>query len=135
VLRRALTLLGSALVVLVLAQTASAAGGRVCGFVRASVPYSPHGDAARWRVYVSGAASCRAAEATLTAVMHLDAAQHDGSIEASSYFTVGSWRCPFGDMGFQTCEQPARAPFRSRALAVDCSVNACPSSRPPSYFR
>jgi hypothetical protein len=128
-------LLGSGLIVLVLAQSASASGGRVCGFVRASVPYSRHGDAERWRVYVSGAANCRAAEQTLAAVMHLDAAQYDGRSEASSYFTVGGWRCPFGDMGFQTCEQPARAPYRARALAVECSVNACPSARPPSYFR
>jgi hypothetical protein len=135
VLRRALTLLGSGLIVLVLAQTASASGGRVCGSIRASVPYSRHGNAERWRVYVSGAVSCQAAEATLAAVMHLDAAQHNGASEASSYFTVGSWRCPFGDMGFQTCAQPARAPHRAQALAVECSVNACPSGRAPSYFR
>jgi hypothetical protein len=134
-MRRALVLLGSGLIVLVLAQSASASGGRVCGFVSASVPYSHHGNAKRWRVYVSGASSCHAAEATLTAVMHLDATQHDGRSEASSYFTVGSWRCPFGDMGSQTCEQPGQAPYRAQALAVECSLNACPSSRPPSYFR
>jgi hypothetical protein len=128
-------LLGSGLVVLVLAQTASASSARVCGFVTASVPYARHGNAKRWRVYVSGAATCQAAEATLSAVMHLDAAQHVGRSEASSYFSVGSWRCPFGDMGVQTCVQPARAPYRARALAVECSSNSCPSSRPPSYFR
>jgi hypothetical protein len=135
VLRRALTLFGSGLTILVLAQTASASSGRVCGFVTASVPYARRGNANRWRVYVSVASSCHAAEATLTAVMHLDAAQHDGRSEADSYFTFGSWRCPFGDMGVQTCEQPARAPYRARALAVECSINACPSTRPPSYFR
>jgi hypothetical protein len=134
-MRRAIALLGSALTVLVLAQTASASGGRVCGFVTASIPYAHHGNAERWRVYVSGAASCHAAEATLATVMHLNAAQHNGRSEASSYFTVGSWRCPFGDMGVQTCVQPARAPYRAQALAVECSSNACPSSRPPSYFR
>jgi hypothetical protein len=128
-------LLGSGLIVLVLAQTASASDARVCGFVTASVPYARHGNADRWRVYVSGAATCQAAEATLATVMHLDAAQHVGRDEASSYFTVSSWRCPFGDMGIQTCEQPAAAGPRARALAVECSLNACPSGRPPSYFR
>jgi hypothetical protein len=134
-MRRALALLGSGLIVLVLAQTASASGGRVCGFVTASIPYARHGNADRWRVYVSGAATCHAAEATLATVMHLDAAQHVGRDEASSYFTVGSWRCPFGDMGIQTCEQPAHAPYRAQALAIECSVDTCPSNRPPDYFR
>ena len=128
-------LLGSGLIVLVLAQTAGASGGHVCGFITASVPYARHGNAKRWRVYVSGVATCQAAETTLSAVMHLDAAQYVGRDEASSYFTVGSWRCPFGNMGVQTCEQPARAPYRAQALAVECTSNACPSSRPPSYFR
>ncbi|HTA36692.1 MAG TPA: hypothetical protein VK761_08270 [Solirubrobacteraceae bacterium] len=134
-MRRALTLLGSGLIVLVLAQTASASGARVCGFVTASVPYARHGNADRWRVYVSGVTTCHAAEATLEKVMHLDAAQHLGRAEADSYFSVGSWRCPFGDMGVQTCTQPAHAPYRARALAVECSSSSCPSSRPPSYFR
>jgi hypothetical protein len=134
-MRRALILLGSGLIVLVLAQTASASGARVCGFVTASVPYARRGNADRWRVYVSGAATCQAAEATFSTVMHLDAAQHVGRSDASSYFTVGSWRCPFGDMGVQTCEQPAGARPRAQALAVECSSNSCPSSRPPSYFR
>jgi hypothetical protein len=133
-MRRALMLLGSGLIVLILAQTASASDGRVCGFVRASVPYARHGNAKRWRVYVSGPATCGSAEAALTAVMHLQAAQHQGSSEASSYFTVDGWRCPFGNMGFQTCERPTHAP-RAEALAVECSINACPSGRPPSYFR
>ncbi len=135
-MRRSIALLGTGLILLLLlAPAASASSGRVCGFVTASVPYARHGNAQRWRVYVSGASSCRTAEATLTAVMHLDAAQHDGRSEASSYFTVGVWRCPFGDMGFQACEQPARTPYRAQALAVECSLNACPSSRLPSYFR
>jgi hypothetical protein len=134
-MRRALVLLGPGLLVLVLAQGASAAGGRVCGSIRASVPYARHGNAQRWRVYVSGNASCRSAEAALVAVMHLQAAQHVGRSEVDSYFTAGSWRCAFGNMGFQTCVLPARAPYRAQALAVECSLNACPSSRPPSYFR
>jgi hypothetical protein len=135
VLRRALVLVGSGLIVLALAQGASASGRRVCGSIRASIPYARHGNAQRWRVYVSGSASCQSAEAVLGEVMHLQAAQHVGRSEASSYFTAGSWRCPFGNMGVQTCELPAHAPYRAQALAVECSLNACPSSRPPSYFR
>jgi hypothetical protein len=138
VMRRASALLGSGLAVLVLVQVAPATGAsdrRVCGFVRASVPYARRGNAKRWRVYVSGRSSCRDAEVALVAAMHLDATQHVGRDEASSYFTVGDWRCPFGNMGFQACERPAHPPYRARALAVECSVNPCPSSRPPSYFR
>lgn len=134
-MRRVIALLGSGLIVLVLVQAASASDSRVCGFVTASVPYARHGNAKRWRVYASGVTTCHAAESTLAAVMHLDAKQHVGRSEADSYFTVGSWRCAFGDMGFQSCVQPARAPYRAQALAVNCSLNACPSSRPPSYFR
>ncbi|HEX4482458.1 MAG TPA: hypothetical protein VH081_01615 [Solirubrobacteraceae bacterium] len=133
--RRAFVLISAALLTLVLAQSAVASSGRVCGFVTASVPYARHGNAERWRVYVSGAATCQAAEAALSTAMHLDAAQHIGRDEADSYFSVGGWRCPFGDMGVQTCSRPARAPDRAQALAIDCSLNACPSSRPPSYFR
>ncbi len=134
-MRRTTAILATAAAVLVATQTASASSAHVCGVVKASVPYTPHGNANRWRVYVSGGATCHAAEAALTAVMHLKATQHVGRSEADSYFTVGGWRCPFGDMGFQTCARPGRPPYRARALAVECSINACPATRPPSYFR
>jgi hypothetical protein len=122
------------LLMLAIAPTASASGRRVCGFIRASVPYTAHGDSHRWRVYVGGATTCNSAEQALTAVMHLRATVHDGGDEADSYFSFGSWHCPFGNMGFQSCEVPARHPYRAQALAVECSLNACPSSSPPRFF-
>jgi hypothetical protein len=118
-------------------SAASAAGsGRVCGFVRASVPYSSHGSSNRWRVYAAGATNCRSAERILGAVMHLQATPHEGADEADSFFSSGDWTCPFGDMGSQECFLPSGSPSRPRAkaLAVECSLNRCPSGRPPSYF-
>jgi hypothetical protein len=108
-------------------------GGRVCGFIRASIPYSRHGNAGGWRVYVAGATTCRAGEEALSAVMHLRAARHVGSDEANTYSIVGNWRCPAGDMGFQYCNI-GNAPYRDRALAVECAENGCPSRRPPGYL-
>jgi hypothetical protein len=105
-----------------------------CGYIRASVPYTRQGTAARWRVYVAGAASCASAAKVLDAVMHLQARQHLGSSEADSYFTDGGWLCPFGNMGSQTCELPARLPahppVRAHALALDCAVRGCPAHVP-----
>jgi hypothetical protein len=108
--------------------------GRVCGYVHASVPYSRHGTADRWRVYAAGATSCHSAEEALSAVMHLRGTVHEGRDEAHSYMTYGDWHCPFGHMGYQQCEIPSRAPFQAEALAVECAENGCPSRRPPSYF-
>ncbi len=133
-MHRTIALLATAAVVLLAAPAALASHGRVCGFIKASVPYARHGNADRWRVYVSGATTCDAAEEALRTVMHLRAAQHVGRSEADSYFTFRRWRCPFGDMGFQACESPGRLPYRARALAVECSIDACPATRPPSYF-
>lgn len=107
-----------------------------CGFIHASVPYSPHGTGQRWRVYVTGAASCASAVAMLDAVMHLHASQHDGASEADSYFTYNRWLCPFGNMGLQSCELPTRLPahppIRARALALDCASagRGCPAHVP-----
>jgi hypothetical protein len=126
------------LVVLMLAvgcTSSAAASGRVCGFIRASVPYSHHGNSNHWRVYVTGATSCHAAEEALDAVMHRRGAIHEGRDEAHSFFIYRAWTCPFGHMGFQACNQPGRSPYRARALAVKCAENGCPSNRPPSYFR
>jgi hypothetical protein len=109
-------------------------GGRVCGYIRASVPYSRHGNAEGWRVYVAGVTTCRVGEQALSAVMHLRAARHVGRDEAHTYSVFGNWRCPAGHMGFQYCNIPASAPFRARALAVECAENGCPSRRPPIYL-
>lgn len=133
-MHRFLAVLAATAVVLIATQTASASNARVCGFVKASVPYARHGNANRWRVYVSGTTTCHAAEEALTAAMHLNAVQHVGRSDADSYFTFRSWRCPFGNMGFQVCNSPGRPPFRARVLAIECSITACPSTRPPTYF-
>jgi len=133
-MRTKLALLALVLLSLAAVPAASAASDRVCGFIRASVPYTRHGKAGHWRVYVAGATSCRAAEQALGAVMHLGGAVHEGRDEARSFITFGAWHCPFGNMGFQTCNIPSHAPYRARALAVECARNGCPSRRPPSYF-
>jgi hypothetical protein len=113
-------------------HAASAPRVTTCGYIRASVPYTRHGNAARWRVYVAGATSCASAVKALDAVMHLQATQHLGESEAGSYFTDGGWLCPFGDMGAQTCERPAHAPIRALALALDCATagRGCPAHVP-----
>jgi hypothetical protein len=117
-------------------RTARTSSVTTCGYIRASVPYTHQGRAARWRVYVKGAASCATAVKVLGAVMHLRARQHVGSSEADSYFTDGGWLCPFGNMGSQTCELPARLPahppIRAHALALDCSTagRGCPAHVP-----
>ena len=115
---------------------AGATSGRVCGFVRASVPYSMRGSARSWRVYVSGATTCATAQATLDAVMHLRASQHPGADQAHSFSAYRGWICPFGQMGVQLCSLPGDSPSRprARALAVECSTNSCPSARPPAFF-
>jgi hypothetical protein len=107
-----------------------------CGFVHASVPYSHRGHHDRWRVYVKGAASCAAARSALNAVLHLDAKQHVGSDNANSYFTFRSWRCDFGQMGFQDCWRPAHRPYIAGALAIDCAIasGGCPAEIPASYL-
>lgn len=121
---------------LAFASTASglSGGGKVCGFIRASDPYTTHGTHDSWRVYVAGATTCRAGEEALDTVMHLKAVRHIGRDEAHTYSTTGLWNCPAGHMGYQYCEIPANAPFRARALAVECAENGCPSSRPPIYL-
>lgn len=107
-----------------------------CGFIHASVPYSSHGTGQRWRVYVTGAASCSGAVGVLDAVMHLRARQHVGLSEADSYFSYNRWSCPFGDMGLQSCELPtslpAHPPIRAHALALDCATvgRGCPAHVP-----
>jgi hypothetical protein len=117
-------------------HAASSSSATTCGYIHASVPYTPHGDAARWRVYVAGATSCASAAKVLDAVMHLQARQHLGSSEADSYFTDGGWLCPFGNMGSQTCELPTRLPahppVRAHALALDCATpeRGCPAHVP-----
>jgi hypothetical protein len=121
----------------IVVPAAGATSGRVCGFVRASVPYSRNGSASRWRVYASGATTCGTAQSTLDAVMHLRASQHPGPDEADSFSAYRGWICPFGQMGVQLCSLPGDSPSRPRAsaLAVQCSTNRCPSARPPAYFR
>jgi len=112
---------------------AGAAGSRRCGLLHASTPYSRHGHHEPWRVYTAGATSCRTAERTLNAVLHLEAKAHSGSDEANSFFTYRGWTCPFGNMGTQLCDLPAHAPFKARALALNCDVvdGGCPK-RPPA---
>jgi hypothetical protein len=123
---------------LALVASANASDARTCGYVRASVPYSTHGQAHKWRVYVDGAASCATAVKVLDAVMHLQGRQHEGASEAGSYSTYAGWLCPAGAMGFQTCELPTRppdqAPIRAHALARDCDTppNGCPADVPSS---
>jgi len=114
-------------------RAAAAQVGR-CGVVHASVPYSRHGNRYRWGVYVTGAKSCRQARSTLSAVMHLRAAQHVGLDNASSYFLYHGWRCDFGQMGAEACWSPAKRPYRARALALSCSKRlgsgGCPADVP-----
>jgi hypothetical protein len=125
------------------ALAAAGAGGetagsaRTCGFIHASVPYSAHGQASKWRVYVQGASTCASATRVLDAVMHLQGKQHVGSSEADSYSTYAGWLCPSGDMGQQTCELPTRLPahppIRAHALARECSPpGGCPARAPAS---
>ena len=112
---------------------AGAAGSRRCGLLHASTPYSRHGHREPWRVYIAGATTCKQAERTLNAVLHLEGKAHNGSAEADSFFTYKGWTCPFGNMGSQLCDLPAHAPFTSRALALNCDVvvGGCPK-RPPA---
>ncbi len=120
---------------------AGASGVRTCGYIHVSVPYSTHGQADRWRVYVDGSASCATAVSVLDGVMHLRARRHLGSTEADSYFTYTGWLCPFGAMGVQTCELPTRLPahppIRAHALARSCAASpgspgGCPAHLPAS---
>ena len=125
-----------AAMLLLFAPSAGAAGARPCGFIRASVPYSRHGDHDKWRVYITGATSCATAQKTLDVVMHLQAKEHLGAAEADSFFTYKGWTCPFGNMGSQLCDMPARRPAKAQALALDCTVVAggCPRRTPLGYF-
>jgi hypothetical protein len=126
-----------AILILVAALSAVPAAGavnaRTCGYIHASVPYTQHGHADRWRVYVWGSASCTDAETVLDAVMHLHGKVHEGGSEAGSYTTDRGWLCPFGNMGQQSCLLPTRLPdhppIRAHAIALDCSVVAggCPA--------
>jgi hypothetical protein len=133
-----LTLLALALTAAVLlsAPLTDASVSGTCGFIRASTPYSRHGRRDKWRVYITGATSCRTAQQTLDAVMHLEAKEHLGADEAHSFFTYRGWSCPFGDMGSQSCVLPARRSPKAQALALDCAVVAggCPTRVPPGYF-
>jgi hypothetical protein len=107
-----------------------------CGVVHASIPYSHQGNHDRWRVYVRGHASCASAKRVLNAVMHLNATEHLGSSDATSYFSYHGWRCPFGNMGFQSCVLPSHRPYRAAVLAIDCAIasGGCPSRVPATYF-
>jgi hypothetical protein len=109
---------------------------RPCGFIHASVPYSHTGRRYRWRTYVRGSASCQSATAVLNAVTHLHARAHVGSDDANSYFSFQGWRCSFGLMGGQPCWQPAHRPYRSAALALNCSIasSGCPADVPADYL-
>jgi hypothetical protein len=129
----------AATAVWVIPVTAEASAGHAasapvhrCGFLRASVPYSHHGNRHRWGVYVTGSASCRSAQRTLNAVMHLGATAHNGSSSADSYFTYRDWRCDFGQMGAQNCWTPSRRPYRAQALALTCdkrlNSGGCPAT-------
>jgi hypothetical protein len=113
-----------------LAPAWSAASGVLstrCAFVRASVPYSHHGHHDRWGIYRKGATSCAAAKRALNAVMHLDAAVHNGTNNANSYFTYRGWTCDFGQMGAQSCWRPRHRPYTASALALDCTTPyGCP---------
>src|ERR1700685_1662401 len=108
-------------------SAAGASGVRTCGYIHASVPYSAHGQAYRWRVYVDGSASCTTAVAVLDAVMHLRATPHLGSAEADSYFPYTGWLSRFGARGLQTCDLPPRLPahppIRAHALARSCAAS------------
>lgn len=132
-MKPAFVLLLLAATLMALAPGAGASGSHRCGLLHASTPYSRHGHREPWRVYTAGATSCRTAEQTLNAILHLEAKVHNGSDEASSFFTYRGWTCPFGNMGTQLCDLPAHAPFRARALALNCDVVAggCPK-RPPA---
>lgn len=109
-----------------------------CGYIHASVPYTHHGTADRWRVYVKGATTCASAAAVLDAVMHLHGEQHQGSSEVDSYTIDAGWLCPFGNMGEQLCELPTRLPahppIRAHALALDCATppRGCPAHVTPA---
>lgn len=110
----------AALVATVLAVPAAAAStGRSCGVIHAHVPYShnPHGGKS-WRVHVSGQASCRTAEQTLDAVMHLHGIDHYHGLEANSFWTYKGWTCPYGQMGVQTCYLGPAAKPRAEAYAL-----------------
>jgi hypothetical protein len=141
-MRRLLLILAMSSPLVALPATATATAGatasvRACGYLRASVPYSPHGQADRWRVYVDGTASCASATAVLDAVMHNQGHQHNTGSFVSSYTTFAGWICPFGQMGEQTCELPARLPdhppIRAHTLALDCSTpQDCPARVPAS---
>jgi hypothetical protein len=126
-------LLVLAATVMALAPGAGASGNHRCGLLHASTPYSRHGHREPWRVYIAGATSCKTAEETLNAVLHMEAKTHSGSSEADSFFTYKGWTCPFGNMGSQLCDIPSHAPFKALALALNCDVVAggCPK-RPPA---
>ncbi len=115
------------------APAQDAAGGRVCGFLHARVPYSTAGGGPAWRVYVRGGASCGAAAGPLNAVLHLQGVNHDNGSESNSYFTYGDWTCPYGQMGSQVCFLGSPSHPRARALALRCSEVRCPTGRAPDF--
>jgi hypothetical protein len=137
--RLVLTLaVGASLAFVPAVRAADAPNATTCGFIHASVPYSSHGHAKKWRVYVTGKASCATATKVLNAVMHLQGVEHSQGGEAGSYLTYASWMCPFGQMGEQTCELPTRLPahppIRAHALALSCAgaEERCPRDVPAS---
>lgn len=119
---------------LAIAPAQAAPNGRVCGLIRADIPYSrdPHGGQ-RWRVYVYGAASCHTAERALDAVMHLHGVNHSNGFEDNSYVTYRGWSCPYGQMGTQVCFLGTPSKPRVQASALDCSVVKCPVDKAPSF--
>lgn len=138
--RLALTLVAGASLVLPAAAGAGAThDATTCGYIHASVPYTAHGQAEKWRVYVTGHTSCVTATSVLNAVMHLHGKEHDNGTEVSSYITYSGWLCPFGQMGVQTCLLPTRlpehGPIRAHALALSCTgpgQERCPREVPAS---
>jgi hypothetical protein len=117
------------------AGASASSPGRSCGFIHASVPYSAHGSASRWRVYVQGQTTCSAGESVLRGVMHLQGHLHRGASEASTYILYQGWLCPAGDMGAQICNHPAHRPFSAHALALECGIEEnCPSHAPNPFL-
>jgi hypothetical protein len=129
---------GACLVLPATAGAGAAHDATTCGYINVSVPYTAHGHAEQWRVYVTGNASCATATRVLNAVMHLQGSEHSHDGEAGSYTTYSGWLCPFGQMGEQTCELPTRlpthGPIRANALALSCTgqSQSCPREVPAS---
>ncbi|MGH2863783.1 MAG: hypothetical protein ACRDJX_00880 [Solirubrobacteraceae bacterium] len=140
-MRRLAIILAASAALAALPAADAAAGSHAvtsCAYIHASTPYTTSGHADRWRVYIDGSTSCASAAAVLDAVMHRHGRQHVAGSEAGSYTTFAGWICPYGLMGEQSCElparPPARAPIRAHALALNCARpgEGCPGHVPSS---